>query len=71
MTEYKGSNMPRKKLPRPCRCGCGEMTQGGEFCPGHDAKVLSAIISRVGGVANLRLLIEKETGAPLLIHTGS
>lgn len=59
--------MPRKKHPRLCSCGCGEMTQGGAFCPGHDAKVLSAIISRVGGVGNLRILIERETGRPLVI----
>jgi len=43
------------------------MTQGGAFCPGHDAKVLSAIISRVGGVGNLRLLVERETGWQLVV----
>jgi hypothetical protein len=63
--------MPRKKQPRRCGCGCGQMTQGGAFCPGHDAKVLSAIISRIGGVANLRLLVEETTGSPLSIDIKS
>lgn len=26
-----------KRQPRPCECGCGRMTKGGRFCPGHDA----------------------------------
>lgn len=29
------------KEPRQCECGCGEMTKGGRFRPGHDAKLHS------------------------------
>jgi hypothetical protein len=51
--------MPRKIRPRECACGCGDMTRGGEFCPGHDAKLQSAIIEKVGGVVELRRVVEK------------
>ena len=54
--------MPRKKIPKPCSCGCGEMTKGGRFIPGHDAKLLSAIIQSVGGLENLRHIVEKHNG---------
>lgn len=31
---------PRKSKPsKPCECGCGGMTQGGRFLPGHDARL--------------------------------
>jgi hypothetical protein len=26
-------------IPRACLCGCGQMTKGGIFWPGHDARV--------------------------------
>lgn len=51
--------MPRKKTPKLCNCGCGEMTRGGQFIPGHDAKLLSAIVNSVGGIANLRDIVEE------------
>ena len=51
--------MPRKIRPRKCACGCGVMTRGGDFLPGHDARTLSAVIGSVGGVAALRTLVEK------------
>ena len=35
------------------------MTKGGDFIPGHDSKVMSAILDKVGGVIELRELIEK------------
>jgi len=54
--------MPRKKIPKPCGCGCGDMTKGGQFIPGHDAKLLSAIIKSVGGLDNLRHIIESHIG---------
>ena len=52
--------MPRKKTPKLCSCGCGEMTRGGQFIPGHDAKLLSAIVSNVGGIVNLRDIVEES-----------
>jgi len=29
--------------PKPCTCGCGGMTKGGRFLPGHDARYHSAL----------------------------
>ena len=52
--------MPRKRIPKLCACGCLKMTRGGEFLPGHDSRTLSAIVSAVGGVANLRRHIENS-----------
>jgi len=37
------------------------MTRGGEFLPGHDAKLVGAIIEHVGGTANLKTLVEEFT----------
>jgi hypothetical protein len=34
-----------------CRCGCGELTTGGEFVPGHDQKAIHERIARIGTVA--------------------
>lgn len=34
------------------------MTKGGEFLPGHDVRLLGAIVRRVGGVARLRVIVE-------------
>ena len=50
--------MPRKIVPKQCACGCCSMTKGGDYLPGHDAKTLSAIIENVGGVKQLRQLVE-------------
>ena len=30
------------KIPKECACGCGDMTKGGTWIPGHDAKAKSA-----------------------------
>jgi hypothetical protein len=35
------------------------MTKGGEFMPGHDVRLLAAIVKRVGGVMNLRIIVEQ------------
>lgn len=59
--------MPRKKIPKPCGCGCGEMTKGGQFIPGHDAKLLSAIIQSVGGLEHLRNIVEKHIGTNIVL----
>ncbi len=32
---------PPRKAPKACKCGCGEMTRGGTFRPGHDARFYS------------------------------
>lgn len=33
------------KAPRPCMCGCGEITKGGRFLPGHDARLKSQLLT--------------------------
>lgn len=44
----KAAERPKKdktpKTPKPCLCGCGEQTGGGDFRPGHDAKYKSTLI---------------------------
>ena len=51
--------MPRRMVPGLCECGCGEMTRGGWYMPGHDQKLRSAIEEKVGGLLELRGLVEK------------
>jgi hypothetical protein len=41
------------------------MTKGGDYLPGHDSKTLSAIIENVGGVKELRLLVEGVLNRPI------
>lgn len=33
--------------PRGCACGCDEVTKGGEFRPGHDAKLRGQFLKRI------------------------
>lgn len=43
---------PRKaREPQSCKCGCGEMTKGGMFKPGHDARYHSAVAKAEGAKA--------------------
>ena len=63
--------MPRKIVPKACGCGCGTMTKGGLFVPGHDAKLMSAILQRVGGLIALKEFVESVTGEDInLVETG-
>ncbi len=32
------------RVPQSCRCGCGTMTKGGTFCPGHDARLKGQLL---------------------------
>lgn len=63
--------MPRKKTPKLCACGCGGQTKGGEFLSGHDAKLYSAIINHVGGTAQLRRVVEAQTGREVIVRLES
>ena len=60
--------MPRKIRPRPCGCGCEATTKGGEFLPGHDSKLYAAIIEEVGGVMELRRIVEKSLGHTISVN---
>ena len=53
---------PRKLDPKPCACGCGETTKTGQFLPGHDQKLRSAIEKAAGGLLTLKEIIEKHIG---------
>ncbi len=57
--------MPRIKKPQPCRCGCGEMTKGGWYIPGHDQKLRTAIENKVGGLEQLKRLVEQQLGCTI------
>lgn len=55
--------MPRKPDPKLCACGCGQMTKGGKFIPGHDTKVYRAILQHIGGdIMDLKDLVEAHSG---------
>lgn len=41
-----------------CACGCGKSTKGGKFLPGHDSKLRAYIEKSVGGLLNLKEIIE-------------
>ncbi len=57
MARRKGSNgiapvieAPKGKAPRkinhkPCACGCGILTEGGDFRPGHDARLKGRLLA--------------------------
>ena len=32
---------PKEREPKACECGCGDLTKGGRFIPGHDARLHS------------------------------
>lgn len=56
----KATRSKKSATPRECACGCGEMTGGGTFRPGHDARhkgnLLRAI--RAGGDEGTAALTE-------------
>ena len=46
--------------PRHCRCGCGEMTRGGQFRPGHDGALYGlALRISEGGSAFIAEAVDK------------
>ena len=51
---------------KECLCGCGEQPKPGrKFLPGHDWKLGAALERAVGGIENLKALVERETGRPV------
>jgi hypothetical protein len=60
--------MPRKIVPKACACGCGEMTKGGKFLPGHDTKVYRAILQHIDGdIMELKAVVEAQTNRAVVI----
>jgi hypothetical protein len=45
--EVENTTSPSRSPPRQCACGCGKFTKGGEFCPGHDAKLRGKFLARI------------------------
>ena len=37
-----------------CACGCGGITAGGNFLPGHDQRLRAELERRVGGLISAR-----------------
>lgn len=56
--------MPRSTRPRRCACQCGQLTKGGKFIPGHDSKLLKAILAHLDvDIAGLREIVEEHSGS--------
>jgi len=61
--------MPRKLTPKACGCGCGQMTKGGKFIPGHDARVYRAILQHIDGdVIALKEFVEAHTNRAVVVE---
>ncbi len=60
--------MPRRIVERECNCDCGGMTRGGEFLPGHDSKLYAAIVNEVGGLVEIRHIVEKAIGKKIKVQ---
>ncbi|VAW60626.1 hypothetical protein MNBD_GAMMA09-2838 [hydrothermal vent metagenome] len=55
-----GNILPEKPV---CVCGCYEIKKNRKFIPKDDLRLYRAIVQHVGGVSNLRDIIERVTGA--------
>ena len=51
--------MAQKLQARYCACGCGGLCKG-EWLPGHDQRLRAAIEHEVGGLVELRRIIEER-----------
>ena len=51
--------MVQKLQPRYCACGCGGLCKG-QWLPGHDQRLRAAIEHEVGGLVELRRIIEER-----------
>ena len=58
--EYEETEMPRRKHPKICACGCGKMTKDGEWFLGHNAEFLSQIVTDAGGTIALRAILDEH-----------
>jgi hypothetical protein len=51
---------PPKREPRSCLCGCGHVTKGGRFLPGHQARLLGIIRRQIRTDSVLASLTEEQ-----------
>ena len=55
----KAERKPKAKKPaQECRCGCGEMTGGGNYRPGHDARHAGQVVLSAMDGEDLDALID-------------
>ena len=45
-------------VPQRCSCGCGGLTKGGRFVPGHDAKLLAMRVRVERGICTLQQIAD-------------
>ncbi len=48
-----------KLQPKYCACGCGGFCKG-KWIPGHDQRLRAAIENEVGGLVELRRIVEER-----------
>lgn len=49
LRELRASSAKGKVDPKPCGCGCGDQTRGGDFLPGHDARYRGQMLNAIDG----------------------
>lgn len=55
------------KTPLPCACGCGGLTAGGKYLPGHDARHIKQLVAAaITGVTTESAALEALDGSPRL-----
>lgn len=60
-TETTNGSKAAKRQPRACGCGCEAETRGGEFLPGHDARLKGQLLNKIRtGNARERTAAEKR-----------
>jgi hypothetical protein len=58
---FGGSNSDNNNIEEnlmECACGCGGNPAAGKFLPGHDQRLRADLERRVGGLIQLRMLVE-------------
>lgn len=59
--------MTHQSQSKYCACGCGK-TSNDKWLPGHDQKLRAAIEHEVGGLVELRRIIEERLHRSIQIH---
>jgi len=60
-----GSPKSSSRVPRVCACGCDGLTRGGKFRPGHDAKLLSKVLTETRNAMNAIVTEDATQREPL------
>ena len=62
--------MRKAKAPKRCACGCGDLTRGGRFIPGHDAKLNAWALRVERGIIELSDIDHDGIRAAVAAHLG-